>query len=117
MAFSTGLLVVHRLAGCLPDACAGGLAGCTDRTGGQTMTAAPRPLLLTADTELLDDLLGASTAAGVAVDVAAEPAACRPQWSEAPLVVVGADAVPAVLTARLARRTGVLLAARGSPDA
>jgi len=92
------------------------LADCTDRIEGDLMTGVPRPLLLTADTELLDDLLGASIAAGVAVDVAAEPSACRPQWSEAPLVVVGADAVPAVLTARLARRTGVLLAARGSPD-
>ena len=80
------------------------------------MTGAPRPLLLTADTELLDDLLGVSIAAGVAVDVAAEPAACRAQWTAAPLVVVGADAVPAVLAARLVRRSGVLLAARGSPE-
>jgi secretion/DNA translocation related CpaE-like protein len=87
------------------------------RSEGDVMAGAPRPLLLTADTELLDDLLGASIAAGVAVDVAAEPSACRPQWSEAPLVVVGVDAVPAVLAARLVRRTGVLLAARGSPDA
>ena len=80
------------------------------------MTASPRPLLLTADTDLLDDLLGASIAAGVAVDVAAEPAACRPQWAGAPLVVLGSDVAPAVLAARLAPRAGVLLAARGSPN-
>lgn len=80
------------------------------------MTTQSRPLLLTADVELLDDLLGAAIAVGVAVDVAAEPAVCRPQWTDAPLIVVGADLAPAAMAARLGRRTGVLMVARGSPD-
>ncbi|HEY6745484.1 MAG TPA: septum site-determining protein Ssd [Mycobacteriales bacterium] len=74
-----------------------------------------RPLLLTTDTELLDDLLGLAAAAGVAVDVAAEPATCRPQWTNAPLVLLGTDAAAAWPSARLEPRLGVLLVARGSP--
>jgi secretion/DNA translocation related CpaE-like protein len=79
------------------------------------MTGLARPLFITTDTELLDDLLGAASAVGVAVDVAAEPAACPTQWRDAPLVVLGADAVPAMVTARFPRRADVLLASRGSP--
>jgi secretion/DNA translocation related CpaE-like protein len=74
-----------------------------------------RPLLLTTDTELLDELLGLAAAADVAVDVAVEPAPCRPQWTEAPLVLVGADVAQAVPAAGLRARPGVLLVARGSP--
>jgi secretion/DNA translocation related CpaE-like protein len=75
-----------------------------------------RPLLLTTDTELLDDLLGLAAAAGVAVDVAIEPAACRPLWTDAPLVLMGADVAPGLPSARLEPRPGVLLVARGSPE-
>jgi secretion/DNA translocation related CpaE-like protein len=74
-----------------------------------------RPLLLTMDTDLLDDLLGMAAAAGVAVDVAVEPAGCRPQWTNAPLVLLGADLAAALPSARLRPRPGVLLVARGSP--
>ncbi|HST66111.1 MAG TPA: septum site-determining protein Ssd [Mycobacteriales bacterium] len=79
------------------------------------MTRQNRPLLLTADTELLDELLGLAAAAGVAVDVAAEPTACRPQWTDSPLVLVGADVAPGLPSARFEPRFGVLLVARGSP--
>ncbi len=74
-----------------------------------------RPLLLTTDTELLDELLGLAAAADVAVDVAVEPGPCRPQWTEAPLVLVGADLAGALPAAGLQHRPGVLLVARGSP--
>ena len=72
------------------------------------MTRPPRPLLLTADPELLDQLLGISAAAGVAVDVAVEPTACGPQWTDAPLVLLGIDLATAA-AGRLGSRTGVLL--------
>ena len=79
------------------------------------MTEQPRPLLMTADSELLDDLLGLAAAVGVPVDVAVEPAACRPQWTRAPLVLVGADLADALIDARAPARPGVLLVARGTP--
>ncbi|HEV7656138.1 MAG TPA: septum site-determining protein Ssd [Mycobacteriales bacterium] len=80
------------------------------------MTRESRPLVLTADTELLDDLLGMAAAVGVAVDVSVEPAVCRPQWTQAPLVLVGADLLETLSMARLERRPGVLLLTRGSPS-
>lgn len=79
------------------------------------MTEQPRPLLLTADSDLLDDLLGLAAAVGVAVDVAVEPSSCRPQWSSAPLVLVGAELVDALIDARPPGRPGVLVVAREGP--
>lgn len=74
-----------------------------------------RPLVITAETELLDDLLGAAAAVGVAVDVAVEARTCRPQWTTAPLVLVGADLASSLPGAGLPARPAVLLVARGSP--
>ena len=73
------------------------------------MTRRHRPLLLTADPELLDQLLGTAAAAGVAVDVSVEPRTCGPQWTDAPLVLLGAELADAVTDARLTPRTGVVL--------
>jgi secretion/DNA translocation related CpaE-like protein len=79
------------------------------------MTRQRRPLLLTADPELLDQLLGMAAAAGVPVDVAVEPTACRPQWTDAPLILMGADLAIAAAVARLGQRAGVLLVTQGTP--
>jgi secretion/DNA translocation related CpaE-like protein len=73
-----------------------------------------RTLVLTADAELLDDLLGVAAAVGVAVDVDVDPATCHPQWIAAPLVLVGSDLAPRLAPAGLPRRAGVLLVARGT---
>lgn len=76
------------------------------------MTRQRRPLLLTADSELLDQMLGTAAAAGVAVDVAVEPTMCSPQWTNAPLVLLGADLAIDVAEGRLASRAGVVLVTR-----
>lgn len=76
-----------------------------------------RPLLCTADPELLDDLLRLAAAAGVETDVAGDPVAARGRWPTAPLVVVGADLVDAVIAAGVPRRTDVVLVGLDLDDA
>jgi secretion/DNA translocation related CpaE-like protein len=71
------------------------------------------PLVVTADADLLDELLRIAAAAGTEVDVAPDPAAARPRWSRAPFVVVGADEAEACARARLPRRQRVVLAGHG----
>jgi secretion/DNA translocation related CpaE-like protein len=82
-----------------------------------TVRPAPRlPLVVTADGALLDDLLRLAAAAGTEVDVAPDPAAARPRYAAAPLVLVGADQADACLRARLPRRPRVVLVGgRGVP--
>jgi len=79
------------------------------------MNGAHRPLVVTGQTDLLDDLLGAAAAVGVAVDVAVDLSACRPQWTSAPLVLVGDDIAPAFVDPYVHPRAGVLLVSRDSP--
>ena len=76
----------------------------------------PRPLLVTNDPDLLDDLLRLAAAADVEVDVAVDPIAARARWSAAPLVLLGADLATSTAMAQSPARMGVLLVCRGSPE-
>jgi len=71
--------------------------------------------VLTADSDLLDDVLRASAAASVPVDVVPDPGAARRAWTDAPLVVVGDDTAAAVMELGLLRRPGVVLVGREPP--
>ncbi|KHD78527.1 septum site-determining protein minD [Actinoplanes utahensis] len=64
---------------------------------------------MTADPDLLDDLLRLAAVGGADTDVAPDPAAARARWSGAPFVLVGVDQAAACLRARLPRRTRVVL--------
>ncbi|MET0425926.1 MAG: septum site-determining protein Ssd [Actinoplanes sp.] len=77
------------------------------------------PLIVTADPDLLDDLLRLAAAGGTEVDVAADPIAARPRFAAAPLVMIGADRIESCLRSRLPRRSRVTVVARGPmpPDA
>lgn len=81
-------------------------------------TTVPRPLVVTADERLLDDLLRLAAAGGVEPYVAADPIAARARYSTAPLVVIGVDQAFACRRAQLPRRTDVVLVAGpgGPPD-
>lgn len=79
------------------------------------MTAATRPLVLTEDPLLLDELLRLSAVAGVEVVVARAPD--RAAWLAAPHVVVGVDVVARCLRAGLPRRSGVTLLGTDLDDA
>ncbi|MDH2426725.1 septum site-determining protein Ssd [Sphaerisporangium sp. TRM90804] len=75
-----------------------------------------RPLVITEDQELLDDLLRIAAAAGVELDVAHAAVHARPYWRRAPLVVVGADAADALAVSAPPPRQGVLLVTRVADD-
>ncbi|GIE57609.1 septum site-determining protein Ssd [Actinoplanes octamycinicus] len=79
------------------------------------MSQPPRPLLVTADPVLLDDLLRLAAAAGSEVDVAPDPVAARPRFRPAPVVLIGADQAMPCLRAGLPRRPRIVLVARGAP--
>src|SRR4051812_31742331 len=75
-----------------------------------------RPLLLTADPRLLDELLRLTAAAGVEPRVAHDAVAARAGWDSAPLVLVGVDAVDDVARLGLPRRDGVHVVLSGDDD-
>ena len=71
-----------------------------------------RPLVVTGDPDLLDDLLRLAAAGGTDVDVASDPAAARSRFAAAPLVLIGADQADACLRARLPRRPRTVIVGR-----
>jgi len=76
----------------------------------------PRPMLVTADPGLLDDLLRLCAAADIEPQVAHDEVAARREWASAPLVVVGADLAVRLVRTRVARRDGVVLVGYDSND-
>jgi secretion/DNA translocation related CpaE-like protein len=76
-----------------------------------------RPLVVTGDEGLLDDLLRLAAAAGVEVEVAADAGAARSHWPGASLVVVGDDQAQGATALRPSRRTGVVLVGLDLDDA
>jgi secretion/DNA translocation related CpaE-like protein len=80
-------------------------------------SVADRPLLVTSDPDLLDELLRLCAAAGTEAQVAHDVASARLSWSTPPLVVVGRDLADAVAVARLPRRAGVVVAGLGPDEA
>jgi secretion/DNA translocation related CpaE-like protein len=81
-------------------------------SGGAADGVSSRPLVVTSDPVLLDDLARIAAAAGVEIDVATDSGSAQGLWAQAPLVVVGPD-----VSAHdgLSRRAGVLMAT-GSVD-
>ncbi len=79
------------------------------------MTA--RSLVVTADPDVLDDLLRLAATAGAELEVATDGGAARRSWSSAPFVVVAADAVDSCARQRLPRRDDVVLLGSDLDDA
>ena len=87
-------------------------------TATQTTTTDRRyPLIVTADPALLDDLLRLAAAGSAEVRVANDAVAARAGWAAAPFVLLGADAVEAVVRADLPVRAAVILVARSDEEA
>ena len=70
---------------------------------------AARALVVTADPDVLDDLLRLAATAGTELEVAPDAGAARRSWSTAPFVVVGPDAGDDCARLGLPRRAGVVL--------
>lgn len=85
--------------------------------GERGIGAARRPLLVTGDERLLDDVLRLAAAATVSVDVRSEVGDARTAWPAAPMVLVGSDVAAEVARARLPRREGVVLVGLDLDDA
>ncbi|MFW3170157.1 septum site-determining protein Ssd [Geodermatophilus sp. CPCC 206100] len=77
----------------------------------------PRPLVVAADEELLDDLLRLLAAAGAEPVVASGGSGLRRAHREAPLVLLGADVLTTAPVRGLPRRPGVVVIAPGEPPA
>lgn len=76
-----------------------------------------RPLIVTSDTRLIDEILPLAAAGCGDVDVAPDAIAARRLWRTAPLVVVGSDAAAGCVRARLPLRRDIILVADGAePD-
>ncbi|MGY2067217.1 septum site-determining protein Ssd [Blastococcus sp. SYSU DS0619] len=71
----------------------------------------PRPLVVSADEELLDELLRLLAAAGAEPELATGGPALRRAHREAPLVLLGADALTGGAVRALPRRAGVVVVA------
>jgi secretion/DNA translocation related CpaE-like protein len=78
---------------------------------------AGRPLLVTADELLLDELLRLAAAAGVTPEVAADAVSARRCWATASLVLVGVDLLDPVARSSPVRRAGVSVVSREPDDA
>jgi secretion/DNA translocation related CpaE-like protein len=75
-----------------------------------------RPLVVTADAALLDDLVRLAAAGGSDVHVAMDAVAARLRWDNAPFVLLGADAAQECVHAALTVRASVVLVARGTDE-
>jgi secretion/DNA translocation related CpaE-like protein len=82
-------------------------------------TAHRRPLIVTADPELLDDLLRLTAEVGMIADAATDPGSARSCYETASVVFIGIDKAEACVRAGFPRRAGVILIGRhegGLPD-
>lgn len=69
----------------------------------------PRPLLVSDDAALVEEVLRLAAAAGVVVELAAAPGAARSAWAAAPLVLVGADVSAEAVRLRMPRRSRLVV--------
>lgn len=79
------------------------------------MSVIRRPVLVTDDADVRDDVLRLAVAAGVDVDVLRATDLARRRWLSAPLVMVGPDGARALADAGLPPRHGIVVVCRGGP--
>ena len=85
--------------------------------GKHTAAGGGRALVVTADENLLDELLRLASAAGVDVDVVPDAGSAKQQWTTASLVLLDDAQTPSVVTLGVARRDGVIVVGSDLDDA
>ena len=78
---------------------------------------ASRPLIVTADERILDDLLRLAAVTGLTPEVAADAGTAARHWNRVPLVLVGADLASPLAALGLTPRHGVVLVSTDLDDA
>lgn len=79
----------------------------------RSRTASARPLVVSTDERLLDEVLRLLAAAGAEAELATGGAALRRAYRDAPLVLLGADVLGSPAVRALPRRPGVVVATVG----
>ncbi len=77
-------------------------------------SAYPPVAIVTADPDLLEDILSVTAAVGVEPEVYPDPSSLRRRWSEAATVLVGVDLAEPVAALRLPRRRDIVVVGRES---
>lgn len=76
-----------------------------------------RPVLVTGDVALRDEVLRVAAAAGVRITVAADLVGVRPSWPTAPVILIGGDALADCAGGGLDRRPSIVVVTRAAPSA
>jgi secretion/DNA translocation related CpaE-like protein len=76
----------------------------------------PHPLVVTADPQILDDVVRLAAAGGASVRVVPDAVAARTDWAASPFVLIGADVAEECARARLGPRPAVVIVTRTAPD-
>ncbi|MQA06146.1 MAG: septum site-determining protein [Streptosporangiales bacterium] len=76
---------------------------------GDDSSGRPRPLLVSDDATLVDEVLRLAAAAGVVMELAASPGAVRGSWATAPLVVLGQDVSAEAVRLRMPSRARLVV--------
>ncbi|MSV74138.1 MAG: hypothetical protein F2874_01355, partial [Actinobacteria bacterium] len=74
------------------------------------------PVLITADTRLVEAVMRLAAAAAVDVEVVSDLEGARRLWASAPLIIVGADLARDLAHGTPSRRAGVVLVGAGSVE-
>src|SRR4051812_12845440 len=98
----------HPQIRCRPGRCCPGRRG-VGAVPATTPARARRPLVVSGDGDLVDDLLRLLAAAGAEAELATGGPALRRAHRSAPLVLVGADVLPTPAVRALPRRAGVVV--------
>lgn len=77
-----------------------------------TVLSVARPLVVSSDDAIVDDLVRLAAAAGTDVTVVSDAALAVAQWPKASMVLVGADEAAAMSLCVVTRRTGVVVVTR-----